>query len=375
MLEKNEYKILLKNIQSTQLVSETSQNWYDSANQLFPWSGSLYYGPNINDVYYNIGGTLSAGYYKWNGTKWLNINKQDAYPGYNIPLYLESKTDEMGVMVGFDGDIEQMEQLVNFSYIQSENTVTVYNTTNPDKLRTIVQQSFTINWGDGFSSQLSVNTGQLDTDLPSVSHNYLISSGYTITISLNSPWTTQKLSKNIQIPANISVLNPLGTFTGITVPAYSNLTGQTQNYLNNLDYTNNTGYTPSGYTYMAIGGSKISTLKKYGSNTYNGVTIGTDSVGNYSAYTIDGQYYKDYADGYTMITGTTEGFTKDEVFNKIVTRNEHFLGFIDEPIIYSDIFVERGVQNVMENNMRLCEVDNIGELTVYQNEFFTIKIQ
>jgi hypothetical protein len=76
-----------------------------------------------------------------------------------------------------------------------------------------------------------------------------------------------------------------------------------------------------------------------------------------------------------MITGTTVGFTKEEVFNKLITRNEHFLGFVDEPIIYSDIFVQRGKQNVMENNLRLCEVDNIGELSVYQNEFFVIKKQ
>lgn len=376
MLNKTDYKILINNIPKTVLVSETSQNWYDSANQLLPWSGSLYYGPNINDIYYNTGGTaLPEGYYKWNGIQWVNVDKEDSYFSYNIPLYLESEANELGVMVGFDGDIEQMEQIVNFTYKQSSNTVTVYNTVNPDKLRIIVQQTYTIDWGDGETSQISVNSGKPGTNFPSVSHTYSANSGYTITLSLDSPWSKQKVFKNIQVPANIDVVNELGTFTGVTVPAYSNLTGQTQNYLNDLDYTNNTGYTTNGFTYLAIGKSQISSLKLYGSNTYSGVTMGTDSVGDYSAYTINGLYYKDYSDGFTMITGTTTGYTKEEVFNTIITRNEHFLGFVEEPTIYSDIFVQRGKQSVMENNFRLGDIESIGELSVYQNEYFEIKKQ
>ena len=34
----------------------------------------------------------------------------------NFPIFLESSADEMGVMVSFDGDMEQIEQLSNFSY-------------------------------------------------------------------------------------------------------------------------------------------------------------------------------------------------------------------------------------------------------------------
>jgi hypothetical protein len=303
------------------------------------------------------------------------ILKKETLQSFNIPIYLESHTDELGVMVGFDGDIEQVEQLVNFSYKQSDKTITIYNTVNSNKLRKIVEQTFTINWGDGTTSAIPINMGEINSQIPSVEHTYSISSGYTITISLDSPWSTQKTSKYVIVPSEYSVTNPFGTFTSVAVPAYSNLTGQTQNYLTDLDYTNNTGYTTSGYTYLAIGGSKISTLKLYGSNTYSGVTIGKDTIGNYSAYTIDGQYYKDYSDGYTLITGTTVGFTKEEVFNKLITRNEHFLGFVDEPTIYSDVFVERGKQNVMEKNFRLCEIETIGELEVYQNEYFIIKKQ
>lgn len=294
---------------------------------------------------------------------------------FNLPIYLESTVDELGGMVGFDGDIEQVEQLCNFSYTQTGSTIQVYNTVNPDKLRKIIEQTYTINWGDGNVSGLTVNQGIVNTSLPTISHTYGSSSEYTISITLDSPWTIQKLSKIVTIPKNITVSNPLGTFTGVTIPSYTNLTGQTQNYLNDLDYT--TGHTGNTtFTYLSIGRSRISELKKYGENIYVGVTTGTTSEGlHYSGYTIDGLNYRDFQNGYTMITGATSGYTKEEVFNRVLTRNEHFLGFIEEPTIYSDVFVERGKQGVMEKNLRLGEIDNMGELDVYGNGYFTVKKQ
>ena len=86
-------------------------------------------------------------------------------------------------------------------------------------------------------------------------------------------------------------------------------------------------------------------------------------------------WYMDFADGYTMITGQTSNFTKEEVINNVITRNEHFLGFIDDPTVYSDIFVERGRQGVMEPNLRLGEIDNMSELEIYGNGYFNIKKQ
>lgn len=293
----------------------------------------------------------------------------------NLPIFLESTVDEMGVMVSFDGGVEQIEQLCNFSYTQTGSTVTVYNSVNPDKLRKIVEQTYTINWGDGNTSGLTVNSGIVGQGLPSKTHTYTGTTDYVLTLSLDSPWTKEKITKNIKVPQNITVVNPLGTFTGMTIPAYTNLTGQTENYLNNLEYTNNTGNTLSGFTYMAIGKSRINELKQYGSSIISGMTTGTTDGAVWSGYTIDNLYYRDFSDNYTMITGTTTGFSKEEVFNNMITRNEHFLGFIDDPTIYSDIFVERGRQGVMENNLRLGEIDNMSELDVYGNGYFNVKKQ
>ena len=81
--------------------------------------------------------------------------------------------------------------------------------------------------------------------------------------------------------------------------------------------------------------------KLYGTNAgYSGVTVTLE----YSGYTIDGLVYRDYPDGYTHISGvtsgTTETFFQDEIYNGMITRNEHFLGFVDDPQIFSDVFVE-----------------------------------
>jgi len=291
---------------------------------------------------------------------------------YQIPIYLESTVDEMGVMVGFDGDLMQVEQLCNFSYTQTGSTIQVYNTVDSSQLRHIVDQVFTIDWGDGNLSGITVSQN-VNQNLPTLTHTYSTPSDYTVSILLNSPWNSQTLSKNIKVPKNISIINPLGTFSGFTIP-YTDITGQTQDYINNLDYTNHTGFTT--FSFAALGRSRISEKKLYGSNTYNGVTGGTTVDGIiYSSYTIDYLTYTDYADGITSITGKTNDFQKEELFNQMLTRNEHFIGFIDDPVVYSDIFVERGKLGIMENNLRLGEIDNTGELEIYGDKFFNIKKQ
>ena len=280
---------------------------------------------------------------------------------YNIPLYLNASADELGVMVGFDGDIEQVEQLVNFTYTQTGNTITVTNSVKTDKLRDIVNQTYMIDFGDGSISGITA-------DNSSLIYTYMSSGTYDVKIKFSSPWEEKETIKKITVPEDLSMPNPLGTFSGVTLPS-----GVTQDYLYDYDYTSGyTGYTE--FKYIAFGKSKIDETYNYGSSEFTGET-GVDNNGNYSGYTIDNFYYRDYEDGYTMVTGTTSGFTKEEVFNTVLTRNEHFIGFVDEPTIYSDIFIERGRLGVMEKNFRLSEVDSIGELNVYGNKFFNITKQ
>jgi len=296
---------------------------------------------------------------------------------YNIPIFLECKMDEMGVMVGFNGDIEQIDQLNNFVYKIIDKTVIIENTTNTDKFRKIIEQNFTVNWGDGTLSTLPLNG--------IVSHIYSENGTYEIKVTLDTPWTNEVIRKTINIPVfdpDVNEIeNILGTFSNLSIPTYDEPEIVSINYLNDLDYTNNTGHTT--FTYVGVGGSRLDELKKYGEEEYDGITLGEDDIGSFTGYTFEYTndqnsmtlYYQDYNNGVTMITGSTVGFAKEEIFESMLTRNEHFLGFIDDPSVFSDVFVERGKQGVMEKNLKLSEIDNIGELTIYGNGFFKIRKQ
>ena len=178
--------------------------------------------------------------------------------------------------------------------------------------------------------------------------------------------------------------------------------GTTQYFGENLDFISGSlsGQvgTTKKFTFMAIGSSRLSELKKYGSSTGYTQTpqIGTYSGATFTGYTIDNLYYMDFSSSYTMITGSvpnyfssgskafqntnyvtgnTTQFVTEYVINNMLTRNEHFLGFVEQPRVYSDVFVERGKQGVMEMNLRLGEIDNMGELDIYGNGFFDVKKQ
>jgi hypothetical protein len=394
-MEPNKHEILKKHVIVTTLVSLTSQNWIDSNNELVSWTNNGdYFGPDSGDVIFNLtGGTVTTGYYKWNepiSDRWNLIKaapiKSDTetdkeylnkvisknFENYNLPLYLESSVDEMGVMVGFDGEIQQIDQIVNFTYsgATGSKTITLYSTTNPDKLRKIVDQVYSVNWGDGSAIvSFPVNSGIPNSSFPSTGHTYTTDGTYDVSITLSAPWGTQIVKKQIKVPINNpnTISNEFGTFSGVTMPIEID-------YINNLDNSTD----PTGNAtikFMGIGQSRIEELRKYGQTTFNGVTTGTTDGTSWSGYTLDNLYYRDFSDGYTMITGSTSSFTKEEVVNRMVTRNEHFLGFIDEPTIYSDIFVERGKQGVMEKNLRLGEIDNIGEVDIYGNGYFNVRKQ
>ena len=289
---------------------------------------------------------------------------------YNLPVYLDSTAYEMGGMVGFDGDITKVEQLVNFHYeYVSGNTIKLYNTVNRDILKIIKDETFTITWGDGNTDTIDVS---LNDDLSSINHTYTSGGTYNVSIELNNSWAQKRLSKNIVVPQSISISNSTGSFGPFTLPYTTGITF-TQDYINDLDNTDNDG--DATIYFAAVGRSRLSELKRYGENTYQGTTTSSDAGGSYTGYTIDNLSYKDYDDGTTMITGVTTNFYREEVFNQMITRNEHFIGFIDEPTIYSDVFVERGKQGVLEMNLRLGEIDNLGELDIYGNGFFQVKKQ
>ena len=124
----------------------------------------------------------------------------------------------------------------------------------------------------------------------------------------------------------------LGTLTFV-VPYSNPPMTQTQDYLQ--DYSTLTGNTNDTIiSFLAVGKRRLDELRYYGSSLiYSGITTGHTDAGDYTGYTIDSLFYMDYADGYTHITGLTSDFTDEELYNGMITRDEHLIGFLDQPQI------------------------------------------
>lgn len=252
------------------------------------------------------------------------------------------------------------------------NTIVIYNTLNTNKLKTLVDSVFRISWGDGTpDTELPMPT-VYDKNLPLAYHYYIDPGTYDIEITVDSPWKVQKLRRTVTLPVpEPEYPTDFGTLS-FTVPYSNPLITQTQDYIE--DYRILTGNTNDTLiSFLAIGKSRLDEFRKYG--TSNEYTTDVVITADYTGYTIDNLHYMDYDDGYTYITGSTTDFTHEEVYNGMLTRDEHLIGFIDLPQIYSDIFIERGKQSVMERNLRLGEIDSTGELEIYGSGFFKVKKQ
>lgn len=254
-------------------------------------------------------------------------------------------------------------------------TINIYNTVNTNQLRALIDAVYTISWGDGTPNTTLPMPTVDDMNLPYAQHTYSSDGEYEIEITVISPWKVEKLKRVITIPiVNYEFPTDLGRLC-FEVP-YSNPTWyQNQNYLQ--DYHELTGATDNAeINFLAAGKSRLDEFQLYGSSQYSGVTVFTTGAGYVvTGYTIDGLFYMDYEDGYTHITGTTSSYYQDEVYQGMITRDEHLIGFIDTPQISSDIFVERGKQSVMERNLRLGELDSTGEMDIYGSGFFKVRKQ
>lgn len=288
---------------------------------------------------------------------------------HQIPIFLDNNADEMGVMVGWDGNVGQVDEVCNFTYTTTgTNTITIYNTVDTNKLKTLIDAVFTVSWGDGMPDQsVSMPNG----DVPSISHTYAVDGDFEVKITIVTPWKTSTTAKTIKVPfETITYPTTFGKMT-FTVPYTDTIITQTQEYL--MNYRSVTGSTVGNdIGFIAIGKSRLSEFKKYGvTNVYEDIDITSE----YTGYTIDNLYYMDYTDGYTYITGNTSDYYDEVVYDGMITRDEHLIGFVDQTQIQSDVFVERGRMGVMERNLRLCEVDGADELIRYGGGFFDIKKQ
>ena len=340
------------------------------------------YTKNYAYVYSSMTEVLSGG---------TGVNKgYSLLTGLTVPILLTENTVDIGYYSVFDGMVLQKDTMLNFLFsattLESQR-VYFYNTSDVEFKKYLQFSTYTVDWGDGFSSPVT-------STLP-IYHDYTITGATKIKLTGFSPWGTNTITKTVQLPfTGTTIDNPKGeafftpmggNWKDILVPYDYIFSGDS-----NCDSTTDDILlfnTPQSIPFLVSGytTSSLTDLKQYGpvpySTTLYDITGNTGMVGRYlgvfedglyTAYTINDINYYDYNNGTTLFIVESSGLTTDMVVCQPIVKNELLLGIIDEAEVQSNVFIERGKNSALESIERLGEVSNMGSLEKYGYKFFNI---
>ena len=308
--------------------------------------------------------------------------------GLTVNILLTESAVDVGYYTPFDGAVMQKDVVSNFIFSSTTSDpyrVYVYNTSSEFQ-KFLDLSKYVINWGDG--SQLQAVTAYTPS---SISHVYpSANKTYTITLSQTNPWGVVKVEKNVTLPYSaVTIYNQQGT--AYFTPAGGNWFGTPVNYnyifsgdavnVVSAQTTNNVEQVP--FIVSGLTTSRVTELALYGSPKYqvgvpvikNGEIWGaiTNISAIYTAYTITGINFYDYADGTSIFFQESSGFTDSNLTAVPITKLESLLKVMDQPQIQTDVFLERGKNSAYERVQRLGEIDNLGDLLNYGYGFFNVQ--
>ena len=308
--------------------------------------------------------------------------------GLTVNILLTESAVDAGYYTPFDGAVMQKDVVSNFIFSSTTSDpyrVYVYNTSSEFQ-KFLDLSKYVINWGDG--SQLQAVTAYTPS---SISHVYpSANKTYTITLSQTNPWGVVKVEKNVTFPYSaVTIYNQQGT--AYFTPAGGNWFGTPVNYnyifsgdavnVVSAQTTNNVEQVP--FIVSGVTTSRVTELALYGSPKYQvgvpvikngeiwGVITNMDLI--YTAYTITGINFYDYADGTSIFFQESSGFTDSNLTAVPITKLESLLKVMDQPQIQTDVFLERGKNSAYERVQRLGEIDNLGDLLNYGYGFFNVQ--
>jgi hypothetical protein len=312
----------------------------------------------------------------------------------SLPIPLFQTAIDYGYYSGFDKDILQKDVVTNFLFTQTEGSYVVefFNTSEITQKKLLSESTFQVDWGDGSPIQT------ISLIAPnSITHTYLsVPYTYNIVLKQSNPWGIIEVTKKVTVPFEIPTNNnPYGEVTFIpqggswsdipvsydfifdgdelntvsqqvssnftTVPFY--VTGETKSKLSQLSLYGPQKYVSNQPIYSGVGVNAV----------YVGTIFGIDPNGEYTGYTINNIDYYDFSGGTTIYYAQSSGITSDMIVQSAITKNEYLLGVIDQPEIYSNVFIERGKESGNERIQRLGDIQNMGDLIKYGYKFFKIK--
>ena len=314
--------------------------------------------------------------------------------GLSVNFMFTESTVDLGYYSPTDGMILQKDVLNNF--IATANTLNpytyvFYNTSDLEFIKFLQLVTYTIDWGDGSQQQPILGITPITHTYPSNSNNYIIK------LIANSPWGITIVEKPITVPyTNVIITNPQGNFVFYPAGGSWSATPISYDFIFDFDSSTNindyytfnstsvpfpiTGVTESSINDLAQYGPKVNlaegkfklVIKVTGQTEAIGTYFGPDITNTYTAYTINGVIYYDYED-FTIYITDSSGYIPGELILTAITKNEALLNVIDQPEIFSSVFIERGKNSPLENVMRLGEVDNNGDLEKYGYKYFIIE--
>jgi hypothetical protein len=310
--------------------------------------------------------------------------------GLTFPILLKQKYQDIGYYDGFDGNITQQVISANFSFTSStENpyTFSLFNNSSEGAVY-LIDSTYTIDWGDG-SSQI-INSFYPDF----INHTYVgplaNTTSYTITLKQENMWGTVTTTKTINVPYSlVDNSNPLGTVTFANTSGSWSASPQTYNFIytadsyNEIAYQIGSYYSQVPYFITGVTTSRLEDLSLYGPTQYQvGQTVnlpgGGYGVVNYltsqqTGYTINNTDYIDFLGGTSIFVVASSGLTSSMLVQSAITKNEVLMNVIDQPQLFSSVFVERGKNSALENFRRIGEVSTMSNLVNYGYNFFNIQ--
>lgn len=308
----------------------------------------------------------------------------------SIPILLKQSFEDIGYYSPFDGNISQLNKTLNFIF--SANTLNPYSicvsNTSDTSLVYTEETNYIIDWGDGSAAQ------NITVFFPeSLCHLYNPdgpTGTYNISLTGTNKLGNFLVSKSITVPYDIvESANPFGTVYFVSNSGSWGTTPTEQNYINFLDANNTiTGQVSSNFVSVpfVVSGfteSKLNDLKGFGINPFvvgKTITLSNGDTGQvtflgpeYTAYTINNLQYFDFPSNISVFYANSSGFTDTMLTQSAITKFEYLMNVIEEPIIQTNVFIERGKNTGLESFRRIGEVSNIVALQDYGYKFFELR--
>jgi hypothetical protein len=308
----------------------------------------------------------------------------------SIPVLLKQDYVDLGYYSPFDGDLSQFIDDVNFTFIA--NTVTpfevcVFNTSNNNSSY-LQEANYSISWGD--SSPVENATIFIPE---TICHTYIDVGSprtYEITLTGQTEIGSYIVTKSVTVPFTSTLSDdPYGTVTFLNNNGSWSETPQTQNYYNDYDSNNTVEYQISenfvdvpfiltGFTKSRLNDLASYGLQKFRNDVVINLSDGTTGVvtsqsPEFTAYTINDQSYIDFSGGTSIFVVESRGLTDNMIVATGITKLEYLMNVIDQPIIQSNVFIDRGKYSGLESFRRIGEIGNIGALRNYGYGFFDVK--